>query len=123
MAKAKASKPGESPADDEVPADRQMPEGDKPMTFWEHLEELRKRIIYSVVALVAAFFAAWEVKEPVLKALSLPYQRAWEEQKIAGPPNLNFDAPGGAFSANVQISLLIGVAMAAPVIFYQLWAF
>jgi sec-independent protein translocase protein TatC len=123
MATAKAAKPAPKTEDKEVVGDREMPEDDRPMTFWEHLEELRKRIIYSVVTLIVAFFAAWEVRDPVLKVLTDPYRHAWEDQKIAGAPNLNFDAPGAAFSANVHVSLLIAVAMSAPVIFYQIWAF
>jgi sec-independent protein translocase protein TatC len=104
-------------------SDKEMPEDDRPMTFWEHLEELRKRVVYSVITLIVACFAAWEVREPVLKALTEPYRLAWEQQKIAGTPNLNFDAPGGAFSANLYAAMLIGVALSAPMIFYQLWAF
>jgi len=123
MAKAKATKIVEKPAEEQDPNDVEMPETDKPMTFWEHLEELRKRIVYSVVALLIACVAAWEVREPVLIALTAPFKRAWEEQKIAGAANLNFNAPGGAFSANIYAAMIIGVAAATPVIFYQLWAF
>lgn len=125
MAKAakNAEKVAATSADDEPVAAAEMPETDKPMTFWEHLEELRKRIVYSFIALVVACFAAWEVREPVLIALTKPFKQAWEEQKIAGAANLNFNAPGGAFSANLYAAMIVGVAVAAPVIFYQLWAF
>ncbi len=104
-------------------ASTEMPEEDRPMTFWEHLDELRKRVMYSLGALIVACFAAWEVREPVLDALTVPFAKAWEEQKIEGHPNLNFSAPGAGFSANLQVTFLIGIALAAPVIFYQLWAF
>lgn len=117
----KAPKAAAKPAVEE--ADREIPEDDSPMTFWEHLDELRKRITYAVVALVAAVFVAWEVREPVLDALTQPFILAWREQKIKGDPNLNFSAPGAGFTANFQVSMVIGLALAAPVIFYQLWAF
>ncbi|MEZ4293827.1 MAG: twin-arginine translocase subunit TatC [Polyangiaceae bacterium] len=122
MATAKASKSPSKPKE-EPGADREMPEDDKPMSFWEHLEELRKRIIYSVLALVVAVFVAWEVREPVLAELTKPFVKAWAEQKIEGAPNLNFSAPGAGFAANLQVSILIGLALAAPFVFYQLWAF
>ena len=124
MAAAKGGKAAERAADDEVPADpRDMPEDDKPMTFWEHLDELRKRIVYSVVALVIMFFAAWEVRDPVIDVLTKPFIDAWHEQKIAGNVSLHYSAPGAGFSANVHVAMLMGLAGAAPVIFYQLWAF
>jgi sec-independent protein translocase protein TatC len=123
MGAAKASKPSAKPADKEQETGQNMPEDDRPMTFWEHLDELRKRLLYSLVALVVACFAAWEIREPVLDGLTQPFIDAWKEQKIQGAPNLNFSAPGAGFTANLQVSILIGIAIAAPVIFYQLWAF
>lgn len=123
MSSAKTSKPAAKPAEEDRETERDMPEDDKPMTFWEHLEELRKRVIYSVLALAVACFAAWEVREPVLDTLTKPFADAWKSQKIQGDPNLNFSAPGAGFTANLQVSILIGLAFAAPVIFYQLWSF
>ncbi len=123
MAAAKGPKALDRPADDEVPEDRDMPEGDKPMTFWEHLEELRKRIVYVVVTVIIAFFVAWEFRDPVLDVLTKPFMDAWAEQKIAGVGSLHYSAPGAGFAANVHVAMLLGVAGAAPVIFYQLWAF
>ncbi len=123
MAAPKGPKALDRPADDEVPEDRDMPEGDKPMTFWEHLEELRKRIVYSVVTVIVAFFVAWEFRDPVLDVLTKPFMDAWTEQKIAGAGSLHYSAPGAGFSANVHVAMLLAVAGAAPVIFYQLWAF
>lgn len=119
----KATKTAAKPAQESAAADRDIPEEDSPMTFWEHLDELRKRITYSVVALIGAVFVAWEVREPVMDALTRPFIDAWREQNIKGDPNLNFSAPGSGFAANLQVSLIIGLAIAAPVIFYQIWAF
>ena len=124
MAAQKGQKAIEGPIDDEIPPGRDdMPEEDQPMTFWEHLEELRKRIIYSVVTVIVAFFVAWEFRDPVLDVLTKPFMDAWKEQKIQGVGSLHYSAPGAGFSANVHVAMLLGLAGAAPVIFYQLWAF
>src|SRR5687767_15053532 len=40
---------------------------------------------------------------------------------VAGP--LRFTAPGGAFFVQLRFALLIGIALASPVILYELWAF
>lgn len=96
---------------------------DKPMTFWEHLDELRKRIIYSVLAFFGACFAAWELKERMLGILVKPFAEAWRAQGLRGDPSLHFGAPGAAFMAYLKLSMIGGAAIAAPVIFYQLWSF
>ena len=123
MAATKGPKTVGQPVDDEVPEGRDMPEGDKPMTFWEHLEELRKRIVYSVVTLIIGFFVAWEFRDPVIDVLTKPFMDAWKEQKIEGAGALHYSAPGAGFSANVHVAMLLAVAGAAPVLFYQIWAF
>jgi sec-independent protein translocase protein TatC len=123
MAESKASKTATKAKEDERDAAGDMPEGDKPMTFWEHLDELRKRIMVCVITFILACVAGWEVREPVVKVITEPYKRAWEDQKISGVPNLNFDAPGGAFSAYLYAALLIAGALSVPMVFYQVWAF
>src|SRR4029078_6871890 len=55
--------------------------------------------------------------------ISAPYCRAWTDQGVEVKCKLNFDAPGGAFSAYVYAALLIAGAIAVPMIFYQVWAF
>ncbi|HLV02645.1 MAG TPA: twin-arginine translocase subunit TatC, partial [Acidobacteriota bacterium] len=45
------------------------------MTFLEHLDELRRRILYSVIAIVATFVVAWIFREPIFQFLSQPILR------------------------------------------------
>ena len=98
-------------------------EGGKPMTFWEHLDELRKRLIWSVVAFFVGCFAAWSFHEDLIKILAAPFISSWKDQHLPGAPNLNFSGPAGAFSGYFRVSMLGGAAMAAPFIFYQVWSF
>ncbi|MEJ7732602.1 MAG: twin-arginine translocase subunit TatC [Polyangiaceae bacterium] len=98
-------------------------EGGPPMTFWEHLDELRKRIVWSVIAFFVCCFLAWEVKEEVMNYLSIPFYQAWAAQNLPGKAELHFDAPGSIFTAYFKLSMIVGVGMASPVIFYQLWSF
>ncbi|HEY4118895.1 MAG TPA: twin-arginine translocase subunit TatC [Byssovorax sp.] len=98
-------------------------EGGKPMSFWEHLEELRRRLVYSVAAFFIACCVAWELREPMLAELTKPFINAWHSQHIAGSPTLHFPAPGAAFVAYFKLAMIGGGALAAPFIFYQLWAF
>lgn len=93
------------------------------MTFWEHLEELRKRLIRSVLAFIVGCLAAWEVKERILDALWKPFADSWHAQKVPGDPTLHFATPSAQFVAYVKLSMIGGAAIAAPIIFYQIWSF
>jgi sec-independent protein translocase protein TatC len=99
------------------------PSADKPMTFWEHLDELRNRLRYALLAYVVGFGVAWYVREKILGLLWIPFREAWVSQKLSGPPELHFAAPGDAFMAYVRQSMIAGLVIAAPFMFWQLWAF
>ncbi|WP_437641461.1 twin-arginine translocase subunit TatC [Sorangium sp. So ce854] len=96
---------------------------DKPMSFWEHLDELRKRLVRSVLVFFAACVVGWEVRERLLHFLTVPFVDAWRDQNLPGTPSLHFGAPAAAFVAYFKLSMIGGAALASPFIFYQLWAF
>lgn len=104
-------------------AERDPAEDAKQMTFWEHLDELRRRLVYSIGAFFVACGIAWTAREQMLAVLVKPFADSWAAQKLAGPATLHFGAPGAAFVAYLKLSMIGGVALAAPMIFYQLWAF
>lgn len=99
------------------------PPGDRTMTFWEHLDELRTRLRRALVAYIVGFGVAWYLREYVLRALVYPFRVAWLTQQLPGEPQLHFAAPGDAFLAYIKQSMIAGGALAAPFIFWQLWAF
>jgi sec-independent protein translocase protein TatC len=107
----------------EEPATEQGPEDDKMMSLWEHLDELRMRLTRAAAAYIAAMFAAWAVKDPILAWLWKPFVDSWKAEKLAGEPKLHFAAPGDAFLAYFKLSMIAGLGLAAPVIFYQVWSF
>jgi sec-independent protein translocase protein TatC len=96
---------------------------DPPMTIWEHLAELRKRLVYSVVALLASTFGAFAFKERILEYISAPFCASWVEASIPGKCELNFGKPQSSFTSYFALSLLTGLVVSAPIIFYQLWSF
>lgn len=93
------------------------------MTFWEHLEELRGRILKALVAFILGAGAAWYLREEVLIWLTTPFVNAWGETITGQRPALHFPAPASLFISYLRISLLAGFLFALPVIFYQIWAF
>jgi sec-independent protein translocase protein TatC len=92
------------------------------MTIWEHLEELRRRIIKAAVGVISATIVAWCFRTKILAWLVIPYQRIWLS-KFDKPLVLQTLAPADAFLGYLELSLTAGVVAAAPIIFYQLWAF
>lgn len=53
----------------------------KPMSFMEHLDEFRKRLIRSVIFIALAFLLCWFVSENIYNFLAIPVNRAIAEQK------------------------------------------
>jgi sec-independent protein translocase protein TatC len=96
---------------------------DGSMTLWEHLEELRGRIVRMALAFLAGATVSWIYKERLLDWLTIPFRRAWKENGLPGEPNLNFDSPAALFIAYVHLAALAGFIVALPFILYQLWAF
>src|ERR1700756_763119 len=91
------------------------------MTFFEHLTELRKRIIYSLYAIgigafidvyLSKYFVAW-IDKPMLKALADAHME----------PKLIYTHPAGGLNLIITLGVYLGVVLASPVVLYQIWLF
>lgn len=121
---AKASKEEET----DEPEEEKKPDGDAPeaevsMTIWEHLGELRNRLMRAALALLAGAIIAWVYREKLLAWIAQPYRNAWATKFPNEPLELQTLAPADVFVNYMQLSLVAGVVFATPMIFYQLWAF
>jgi sec-independent protein translocase protein TatC len=116
-----AAAPAPTPAP-EPSAEAPAPERDVRMTIWEHLEELRKRVIRAAIGVVAATIVAWYFRVEALAWLIVPYQRTWQT-RFHKDLVLQTLAPADAFLGYLELSLTAGIVAAAPIIFYQLWSF
>jgi sec-independent protein translocase protein TatC len=81
------------------------------MTFFDHLEELRRRIFYAAIAVAVAAIAGYLLSDRVLELLTRPV------------PQLVFLAPAEAFVVKLKVSLVTGLFIALPVVIYQFWRF
>ena len=63
------------------------------MTFWEHLEELRKRLIRSVLAFIGGCLVAWEMKEKILAVLLTALRRLLAHAEDPRQRDDEFQAP------------------------------
>jgi sec-independent protein translocase protein TatC len=103
------------------PAEAELP-NDVPMTIWEHLRELRTRLIWCIVGTLPGMVVAWELREQLLDFLVAPLTKAWIKLGL-GQPTLHFANPVDPFVAYLQIAVVCGAIFASPWIFYQAWAF
>ncbi len=101
----------------------EIPEADIKMTIWEHLGELRGRVVRAVLGLIAGSTVCWVFKERLLAWLTKPYQTIWAERFPGVPFELQTLGPADVLVNYMQLSLVGGVCIGAPIIFYQLWAF
>lgn len=92
------------------------------MTIWEHLEELRRRIIVAAGGVLVTTVAAWCLRIQLLAWLVAPYQRTWLV-RFHKPLVLQTLAPADAFLGYLELSVMAGIVGAAPLVFYELWAF
>ncbi len=110
-----ASKPG--PAKDPNAG----PEDDVEMGFFEHLAELRSRILKALAAIVPCGFVAWAYVDEILGYLLQPLTHAYEALGL--PTEVHFANPVDPFVAKLKVAAISGVLLAAPWVFWQLWAF
>jgi sec-independent protein translocase protein TatC len=109
--------------DDATTPMHQDPEAEVKMTIWEHLSELRKRVVHAAIGTVVAAAGCWAFRERLLEWLQKPYEHAWKARFPNTPLELQTLAPADAFVNYMQLSLVGGLVISAPIIFYQLWAF
>ena len=99
-------------AEDDVEVDGK--EGE--MSFLEHLEELRWRIIYSLIGIVIGTIIAWIFIDQLVDVVLLKPAR----DSGAQLQNLR---PFGQLFLFVEVAIIVGVVISIPNIFYQFWKF
>ena len=95
------------------------------MTLFEHLAELRKRLIIAIVAVVAGAVIAWFFYDPIVHFMTRPYRSfvLHHPSKDITRGNLVTAGPLEGFTTRLKVSAYVGIALASPVIFWELWRF
>jgi sec-independent protein translocase protein TatC len=91
-------------------------EPEKEMTFLEHLEELRWRIIFSIIGIVIGTIVAWIFIDFLVDVVLL------KPAKDSGAHLQNL-RPFGQLFLYMQIAIMVGIIISIPNIFYQFWRF
>jgi sec-independent protein translocase protein TatC len=88
------------------------------MTFLEHLEDLRKRLFYSAIALLVGFFPCWMFREKLFEILSRPVM-----QYLPAGTKFSFLTLTAPFMMYLKIAFLASLFFTAPFLFLQVWYF
>ncbi|HEV2385722.1 MAG TPA: twin-arginine translocase subunit TatC [Candidatus Acidoferrales bacterium] len=91
------------------------------MSFFEHLTELRKRLVLSLVAIGIGAVAGLAVAPKMLAVISLPMQIALRQQHLED--KLIYTSPTGVITLIIHLGFYLGFVLASPFVFYQIWLF
>ena len=124
---------------DQVDVDKSEVKRTDDMNFWEHLEELRKRIMRALIAITVGVIGVFAMGEwffkmiiyaPIDKDFVTYRFMARLGEKIGSPdllkpPKLTMFVTelGEVFFKQMQVSMIVGLLLATPFIFWQIWLF
>jgi Tat protein translocase TatC len=91
------------------------------MTFGEHIEELRQRLMYSCIGVVLAVGACLAKQDLLMWAVTLPHNRAMEA--LGQDTRLQVLDYTDRFMVPMKVACIFGLILAAPVILWQMWKF
>ncbi|MEW5875648.1 MAG: twin-arginine translocase subunit TatC [Candidatus Zixiibacteriota bacterium] len=81
------------------------------MSFWDHVEELRKRLIRSLAAILIISIVSYVYSDWLIELMTRHIETVY------------FMGPTEAFAVKIKVSLFAGLILAIPVVLYQLWQF
>ncbi|MCA9604582.1 MAG: twin-arginine translocase subunit TatC [Myxococcales bacterium] len=126
------------------PEEEVRPEDDVEMSFFEHLTELRNRLIRALVGILPGVVVGWIFRETVFEWLAIPWNRAHQDESgisatrlwlwfthPVGDPSmtevhrvpLHYTGPMDPFVAYLVMAAIVGLLLASPWVFWQLWGF
>jgi sec-independent protein translocase protein TatC len=86
------------------------------MSLLEHLEEFRKRVLWSAVGVLVAFLSCWWWADALVAWCVQPFMDVVDER-------LSVMAISEAFLTKIRVAFLVSIFLSSPCTLYQLWAF
>ena len=111
MPEAAVSSPVTEPAKEAMPT----------MGFLDHLEELRRRLVYSIVAVVIGFFACWFYASRLVGYMQRPIIEVLHKYGL--PEKLVYLNPVDPFNLYLKVAAVAGLFVTSPFVLYQVWMF
>ncbi|MCR9159768.1 MAG: twin-arginine translocase subunit TatC [Nannocystaceae bacterium] len=108
---------------DEEVTDPNGPEDDVPMSFFDHLNELRKRLVRSALGVVLAFVGCYVFIDELRAIILKPFYESWHNVELEGAAQLQALSALETFLTDLRITVIVAIFVAGPIVFYQLWMF
>ena len=91
------------------------------MSFFDHLVDLRKRLINSALAIAVGAMVGVSISQKVIGFIVRPMQGALRKMNLED--KLIYTSPTGYLNMVISLGIYIGVVLAAPFVLYQVWLF
>src|SRR5579871_2636788 len=91
------------------------------MSLLQHLEELRRRIIFSAASVAVCFGIGWYFAERIYEKMAEPARQALRANHW--PDKLTYLNPTDPFNNSIKIAFITAIFISSPIILYQLWMF
>ncbi len=126
---------------DQIDVDKPVQQKEKEMSFLDHLEELRWHLVRSILAVVVIAIAIFLAKDFIFDSIlfapkyqdfityraicNLSHAIGLGDSMCFFPPEFNFITPilGELFITHIKISIMLGVVLSFPYIFWEIWRF
>ena len=93
----------------------------KQMSFLEHLEELRQRLVRSVISIVVGFGVCFYFADNIYAYLAKPLTDTLRTLHMSD--KLVYTNPIDPFNLYIKLAAMAGLFLASPYVLYQLWLF
>ena len=100
--------------------EQELAEG-KQMSFLEHLEELRTRLLHSIYALIIGSGIGFYFRDRIYAYLSKPLTDSLVALHMS--PKLVYTNPVDPFNLYIKLAIVAGIFLSSPYILWQLWLF
>src|SRR2546429_9172438 len=87
------------------------------MSFLDHLEELRHRLIVSLSAVAIGFLVCWAYSGQIYNFLAVPITQHLNGRKLV------FTNPTDPFTIYMKVALIAGIFLTSPIVLWQGWVF
>lgn len=91
------------------------------MSLFEHLADLRKRLVYSAIAIAIGFVIGFSVSKQVIDFIVQPMVQALRQAHYSD--KLIYTSPAGFVNLLITLGFYLGIVIALPVVLYQVWLF
>lgn len=94
---------------------------DSPVSIWEHISELRRRLIWSVCSVIACFVICYHFSDRIYDFVAAPLTTLLRRE--GDHPQIIFTALSEAFFTYVRLAVFSSVCISIPFVLCQVWIF